>query len=238
MMRTDRAGDLRTTDIEREVVVCGWVDGRRDHGGVVFLDVRDVAGIVQVVVDPDAAGRHRRAPGAQRVRRAGRGHRAPPARGHGQRHAADRRDRGRGDRARGAERVRHAAVPGRRSHRRRRDAATPAPLRRPAPAASATQPARSRAGERRAAPLARRAGLHRGRDPDADRVDARRRARLRGAVAPVAGGVLRAAAEPAVVQAAAHGRRRSTATTRSPAVCATRTCAPTASSSSCSSTRR
>src|SRR3954468_24515682 len=54
MMRTDRAGDLRTTDIDREVVVCGWVDGRRDHGGVVFLDVRDVAGILQGVVDPGA----------------------------------------------------------------------------------------------------------------------------------------------------------------------------------------
>jgi aspartyl-tRNA synthetase len=52
MMRTDRAGDLRTTDIDRDVVVCGWVDSRRDHGGVVFLDVRDVAGVVQVVVDP------------------------------------------------------------------------------------------------------------------------------------------------------------------------------------------
>jgi aspartyl-tRNA synthetase len=52
MMRTDRAGDLRTTDIDRDVVVCGWVDSRRDHGGVVFLDVRDVAGVLQVVVDP------------------------------------------------------------------------------------------------------------------------------------------------------------------------------------------
>ena len=56
MMRTDRAGDLRSTDIDREVVVCGWVDSRRDHGGVVFLDVRDVAGLVQVVVDPEQAG--------------------------------------------------------------------------------------------------------------------------------------------------------------------------------------
>jgi aspartyl-tRNA synthetase len=56
MMRTDRAGDLRSTDIDREVVVCGWVDGRRDHGGVVFLDVRDTAGLVQVVVDPEQAG--------------------------------------------------------------------------------------------------------------------------------------------------------------------------------------
>ena len=36
-------------------MVCGWVDGRRDHGGVVFLDVRDAAGIVQVVVDPEQA---------------------------------------------------------------------------------------------------------------------------------------------------------------------------------------
>src|SRR3954447_9653246 len=53
MMRTNRAGDLRSTDIDRNVVVCGWVDSRRDHGGVVFLDVRDVAGIVQVVVDPE-----------------------------------------------------------------------------------------------------------------------------------------------------------------------------------------
>jgi aspartyl-tRNA synthetase len=53
MMRTDRAGDLRTTDVDRDVVVCGWVDSRRDHGGVVFLDVRDTAGLVQVVVDPD-----------------------------------------------------------------------------------------------------------------------------------------------------------------------------------------
>jgi aspartyl-tRNA synthetase len=56
MMRTDRAGDLRSTDVGREVVVCGWVDGRRDHGGVVFLDVRDAAGLVQVVVDPEQPG--------------------------------------------------------------------------------------------------------------------------------------------------------------------------------------
>ena len=56
MMRTDRAGDLRAGDIGRDVVVCGWVDSRRDHGGVVFLDVRDAAGIVQVVVDPDSPG--------------------------------------------------------------------------------------------------------------------------------------------------------------------------------------
>ena len=56
MMRTHRAGDLRADDIGGSVVICGWVGSRRDHGGKVFLDVRDVAGLVQVVVDPQVAG--------------------------------------------------------------------------------------------------------------------------------------------------------------------------------------
>ncbi|MGO9877148.1 MAG: aspartate--tRNA ligase [Acidimicrobiia bacterium] len=56
MMRTHRAGDLRAEHVGRAVTVCGWVAHRRDHGGVVFLDVRDTAGLVQVVVDPDQAG--------------------------------------------------------------------------------------------------------------------------------------------------------------------------------------
>ncbi len=56
MMRSHRAGDLRASDIGGSVVVCGWVASRRDHGGKVFLDVRDVAGVVQVVVDPQSAG--------------------------------------------------------------------------------------------------------------------------------------------------------------------------------------
>jgi aspartyl-tRNA synthetase len=53
MMRTHRAGDLRATDAGEHVTVCGWIAYRRDHGGKVFLDVRDVAGLVQVVVDPE-----------------------------------------------------------------------------------------------------------------------------------------------------------------------------------------
>jgi len=56
MMRTHRAGDLRAEHIGSEVVICGWVAHRRDHGGVVFLDVRDTSGLVQVVVDPEQAG--------------------------------------------------------------------------------------------------------------------------------------------------------------------------------------
>jgi aspartyl-tRNA synthetase len=54
MMRTHRCGDLRLVNVGEKVSVCGWVASRRDHGGVVFLDVRDATGIVQVVVDPDA----------------------------------------------------------------------------------------------------------------------------------------------------------------------------------------
>jgi aspartyl-tRNA synthetase len=53
-MRTHRAGDLRVDHIGQDVELCGWIAARRDHGGVVFLDVRDTAGVVQVVVDPDA----------------------------------------------------------------------------------------------------------------------------------------------------------------------------------------
>ncbi len=238
MMRTHRAGDLRAEHIGAEVVVCGWVAHRRDHGGVVFLDVRDASGFVQVVVDPDAAGcgdAHRvRNEWVLRVDR----HGAAASRGCGQRRAADRRDRGRGDRGRGAQRVGAAAVPARRSGRRRRGAAAPSPLPRPAAGADAAQPAFAGRGEPRAARGDARAGLRRDRDADADRVDARGRARLRRTVAAAAGNVLRAAAEPAAVQAAADGRRPRPLLPDRALPRATKTCAPIASSSSCSSTSR
>jgi aspartyl-tRNA synthetase len=56
MMRSHRAGDVRAADIGESVAICGWVASRRDHGGKVFLDVRDVAGVLQVVVDPQLTG--------------------------------------------------------------------------------------------------------------------------------------------------------------------------------------
>ncbi len=51
--RTVECGEPRASDIGREVIVMGWVHGRRDHGGVVFIDLRDRSGIVQVVFNPE-----------------------------------------------------------------------------------------------------------------------------------------------------------------------------------------
>ncbi|HIE76962.1 MAG TPA: aspartate--tRNA ligase [Gammaproteobacteria bacterium] len=48
-------GELDESFVGREVVLCGWVQRRRDHGGVIFIDLRDRAGLVQVVFDPDRA---------------------------------------------------------------------------------------------------------------------------------------------------------------------------------------
>lgn len=51
--RSDYCGDLRPEHVGRDVTVMGWVHGRRDHGGVVFIDLRDRTGLVQVVLDPE-----------------------------------------------------------------------------------------------------------------------------------------------------------------------------------------
>ncbi|MBZ9568412.1 aspartate--tRNA ligase [Modicisalibacter tunisiensis] len=52
-MRSHYCGQLNETLVDQEVTLCGWVHRRRDHGGVIFLDMRDRDGIAQVVVDPD-----------------------------------------------------------------------------------------------------------------------------------------------------------------------------------------
>ncbi len=56
-MRTHYCGDIRAAHAGQEITLCGWADRRRDHGGVIFIDLRDRAGIVQVVFDPDS-GQH------------------------------------------------------------------------------------------------------------------------------------------------------------------------------------
>ena len=52
-IRDTMAGTLRASDIGRTVRIAGWVGSRRDHGGVVFIDLRDTSGIVQVVLNPE-----------------------------------------------------------------------------------------------------------------------------------------------------------------------------------------
>jgi len=52
-MRSEYCGALNASSIDQQVTLCGWVDRRRDHGGVIFIDLRDRDGIVQVVFDPD-----------------------------------------------------------------------------------------------------------------------------------------------------------------------------------------
>ena len=52
MLRTHTCGQLTAKDIGKPVQLCGWVQTRRDHGGVIFIDLRDRYGLTQVVFDP------------------------------------------------------------------------------------------------------------------------------------------------------------------------------------------
>ena len=52
-MRSHYCGDINRSDIGSDIEISGWVHKRRDHGGVIFLDIRDLHGIVQVVFNPD-----------------------------------------------------------------------------------------------------------------------------------------------------------------------------------------
>ena len=53
MQRTDYCGKFSSKDIGKKVIVCGWVHSRRDHGGVVFIDLRDREGLLQIVFHPE-----------------------------------------------------------------------------------------------------------------------------------------------------------------------------------------
>ena len=52
MRRTHTCSDLKADDVGENVVLMGWVQRRRDHGGVIFVDLRDRTGITQVVFNP------------------------------------------------------------------------------------------------------------------------------------------------------------------------------------------
>jgi len=53
MQRTDYCGKFNAKDIGKKVIVCGWVHSRRDHGGVIFIDLRDREGLLQIVFQPE-----------------------------------------------------------------------------------------------------------------------------------------------------------------------------------------
>src|SRR5262245_27514981 len=55
LSRSHTCGELRAADVGREVVLMGWVQHRRDHGGCVFIDLRDREGLTQVVFKPEVA---------------------------------------------------------------------------------------------------------------------------------------------------------------------------------------
>ncbi len=52
-MRSHYCGQVNEAQLDQQVVLCGWVNRRRDHGGVIFIDLRDREGLVQIVFDPD-----------------------------------------------------------------------------------------------------------------------------------------------------------------------------------------
>ncbi len=61
-MRSNYCGKLSESDIDKEVTLCGWANSYRDHGGVIFVDLRDNSGLVQLVCDPaDSKDAHKNA---------------------------------------------------------------------------------------------------------------------------------------------------------------------------------
>ena len=205
-MRTHYCGLVSAAQLDQTVTLCGWVNTRRDHGGVIFIDLRDREGLVQIVCNPTRPrGIRGGGEDPQRIRDPGDRQGDPARAGAGESEAEERRDRGAVPGARDPQPGGDAAVPARR--RKPVGDHPPHPSRdRPAPAADAGEPAPALQGGDGGAPLPGRGRVHRHRDADAGQVHPRGRARLPGAFARARRHVLRAAAVAAAVQADADDR--------------------------------
>ena len=216
-------GTLRAGDAGKTVELAGWVNRRRDHGGLIFVDLRDREGVTQVVFDPQNAAfadaEHLRNEDVLRVTR----YRAPASRGNGESAAGNRRRRDPRRLAGDPQPLASASLCRQQRRGRRRKPASRVPLSRFAALAHAEQPPRASPHHQGAARLLRFARLPRNRDADDDQVDARRRAGLSRSQPPASRRILRAAAVAANAQAdsddlglwplhadrALHARRRS-----------------------------
>ena len=210
--RTHSCGALRAGDVGKTVVLTGWVQTYRDHGGCVFIDLRDREGITQVVFDPTRSTRRRTT--LARRRCAASGASASPARSaraatNDQRQAADRRDRGLGRRE--LEVFSQAETPPFRSTttstRTRRCASSTATSTCAGPRMQQNFDAALADHDARRASYLDEQRLPRDRDAVHGEVHAGRRAQLPRAVAAQRRAVLRARRVAADLQAAAHGRR-------------------------------
>ena len=237
--RTHTCGVLRESDIGEDVRLSGWCHRIRDHGGLLFIDLRDHYGITQVVADPDSLGLQG---GGEAALGVGGAHRRQGAQASA---GTENPELPTGDveiyiseiEVLGPAGELPMPVFGEQEY----PGGHPAEISFPRPPARAAPPQHhdARRSDRFDPAAHEGAGLLRVPDPDPDGVLARRRARLSGAVAAASGKILRAAAGAAAVQAADHGRRASIATSRSRPASATRTRAPTARpASSISSTSR
>ena len=203
------AGALRKDHAGQTVRLEGWVNRRRDHGELVFVDLRDRSGLVQVVFDARFLPSKEILETAKEIRSEFvvdvEGTVVPREERRREPGASDGRSRGPRDGSFDPEPLGDAAVPDRGRREGLRGPAAQVPLSRPA---SSRHDAELRPAERRDVPDAEdpaRGGLSRDRDPDPDEVDAGRRARLPRPGPGPPGRVLRAAAVAAALQADPDG---------------------------------